>query len=102
MQHKRIISNPAYTQQTFGKFQMTADVRPFNTDALKASVFLLVLPDSPSPKRLISLILLSPIDSIDGFILHITRNNKYINDFKAKLSIEMYEEREVKPLHRIY
>lgn len=80
-----VVFNPTCMQQTFGKFQIIADTRLFNIDVLRASVPLLVLLDSPSPNRLISLTLPSPIHGTDGFILHITRNNKCIHEFEAKI-----------------
>ena len=80
-----VVSNPTCMQQTFGKFQTTADTRPFNIDTSRATVPLLVLLDLPSPNRLISLTVPSPVHSTGGFILHIARNNKYIHDFKAKI-----------------
>lgn len=79
-----IVFNPTCVQQT-GKFQITADTRPFNVDALRASIPLLLLLDSLSPNRLISLTLRSSIHSTAGFILHIARNNKYVHNFMAKI-----------------
>lgn len=65
--------------------QITADRSLFNVDAVRVSVPLLVLQESPSLNRLISLILCFLIHSTDGFVLHIARNMKYIHDFKTKI-----------------
>lgn len=79
------VYNPTCTKQTFGNFRITADTGPFNVDALRVSVPLQVLQESPSHNRLVSLTLRSLIHSIDRFILHTARNIKYIHDFKIKI-----------------
>lgn len=97
-QHKLNHIVPTYMKQIFGKFQVTVDTRPFNRGALRISALPLVLLQSLSPNRLISLTLPAPIHTTSCILQGIV--NTFMTS-RPKARVQIYEEGQVKLLHQI-